>query len=112
MALVFRLNSSTGEMLRRLRAGQKWLTAQNRSFLADDPRASRDERFMQAMDSWDRLERVFRCTNYQGCIWGPDGRCPVDSPVVCDGCVREAQAEPVAPASQLELTIGGPSRGH
>ena len=106
------LSTSAKVLLRRLRAGQRWLTEQHRLWLADDPKAATDERFSWSLAAWDAMEQVFRCSGYTGCIWGPDGHCPDDAPVICDGCLGKAEAEPVTPAAQLELVIGGVARDH
>jgi len=112
MTSEFNLSTSSKGLLRRLRAGQRWLTEEHRRWLVDDPQTASDERFIAARTGWDQLERVFRCTGYTACIWEPDGRCPADAPVICDGCLGTAEAEPLAPAAQLGLAIGGASRGH
>jgi len=81
------LSTTNKEILRRLRAGQRWLTEQHRLFLANDPRAASDKNFSNAMAGWDELERVFHCSDYRGCIWGAGYRCPEDAPLVCYGCI-------------------------
>ena len=112
MASASSLNFSTTEMLRRLRAGQRWLTEHQELFLARDPRAASDIAFGRALAAWIELERCFGCTNYDGCIWAPNGRCPEDSPVICAGCIGNTQAEPVVPTAQMGLAIGGDGHGH
>ena len=94
MASECSLTASTSEMLRRLRVGQRWLTEQHRAYLAEDPAAASDEKFSIALAAWDQLERVFRCSGYQGCIWGEGQRCPKDAPVICDQCVDNPEVEP------------------
>ena len=89
-------------ILARLRNGQGWLTEQHQLYLADDPAAASDERFCIALATWEQLERVFRCTGYQGCIWGPDVRCPDDAPVNCNGCLTDTPPDPELQLSLLE----------
>ena len=80
------LSESVNGFMGRLRKGHRWLTEQHRLWLFGDTMASDDERFSQALAQWDALERVMRCFGYQGCVWGALKRCPVDAPVICDGC--------------------------
>jgi hypothetical protein len=89
------------DLLARLKAGQKWLAVEHRLWITDDPQAASDAKFSAALAGWDSLERVFRCSGYAGCIWGPGGSCPEDSPVLCDGCVMGT----AKPAEQLSLVV-------
>ena len=73
-------------LIERLRNGSQWLAQEHSLWLSEDPIASADDKFSHALASWTELERVFRCTGYGGCIFGPDQRCPVDAPAKCDGC--------------------------
>jgi hypothetical protein len=91
------------EILVSLRAGQQWLTKQNEFWLAENPKSASDTRFSVALSEWDSLERVFRCSGYEGCIWGVGSSCPKESPVICDGCVSEPSKEP---ENQLVLGVG------
>ena len=81
------LSETAKLLIKRLRRGQQWLTAQHRSWLTgtlivDDPR------FTKALEGWDALERVVRCSGYWECIWSSNGSCPDDAPVVCDHCAK------------------------
>lgn len=89
------LSNSAKELLRRLQRGQRLLTEQRQLWLDGDPQAASDEQFSDALARWDALERVFRCTKYTACIWGPGRSCPEDAPGLCDGCVAGAGAAPV-----------------
>ena len=65
----------------------QWLTAQHQAWLDDKKDAASGERFSVALDGWAEMERSLRLVyNYEGCIFGPDQRCPEDAPVTCDGC--------------------------
>lgn len=77
----------------RLRQGQTLLTRQHALWLADNPKAAKDEVFSDALARWDALERVFRCTGYTGCIWAPDKICPDGAVARCDGCVGGVQSQ-------------------
>ena len=81
-------------LLLRLRQGQTLLTRQHARWLADDAKAAKAEVFSDALARWDALERVFRCTGYTGCIWGPGKSCPEESVIRCDGCVGGVQSQP------------------
>ena len=82
------MTSPTVEALRtRLQVGQQWLTTEHQRWLAEDPQVASDERFSRALAGWDALERVFRSSDYAGCIWGPGKACPEETVVLCDGCV-------------------------
>ena len=90
MALLFQPNAESDKLLSRLRAGTEWLTAQHKSWLDGNPYAESDERFSAAVEGWDLLERKLRQEfGYEGCIFGPDQRCPEDAPVRCDACVDD-----------------------
>lgn len=77
-------------ILVRLRKGYGWLTEQHRLWLKDDPMAVSDEVFSAALIGWDGMERIFRCSGYEGCIWGTNNLCVADAPIVCDACVGSA----------------------
>lgn len=77
----------------RLQLGQQWLSREHQRWLAGDPKVVTDARFSRALGGWDSLERVFRCTGYTGCIWGPDKACPEDAVGICDGCVGGVQSQ-------------------
>ena len=75
-------------LLSRLQAGTRWLTAQHKAWLDDKKDAAGDERFSVALAAWDEMERSLRMVyNYEGCIFGVDQRCPQDALVTCDGCL-------------------------
>ena len=84
---VSNLSESVKALIIRLRRGQRWLTEEHRSWMADDSRAASDEAFSAALAGWDQIERVLRCSVYTGCIWGVNRSCPQDAPVRCGGCV-------------------------
>jgi len=88
------LSTSPKELLRRLRAGQRWLTEQHRLWLDDDSHPAHGDKFSAALAARDQLERVFRCSGYKECIWGPSGHCPEDAPLICDGCVNNRRLSP------------------
>ena len=80
-------------LLSRLQAGSRWLTAQHQAWLDDKEDAASDERVSVALDGWDEMERSLRLVyDYEGCVFGPDQRCPEDAPVTCDFCVGVKQA--------------------
>lgn len=58
-------STSSKESLRRLRAGQRWLTEQHRLWLADDSHAAPGDKFSAALAAWYQLEWVFRCSGYK-----------------------------------------------
>jgi hypothetical protein len=69
----------------RLQAGSNWLTVQHQAWLEGE--GVSDERFSAALAAWDSLERTLRQVyGYDGCIFGPDRRCPDDTPTTCDCC--------------------------
>lgn len=87
--MTTKADTSTAEVLcGRLQRGQQWLREQRLLWLAGNPRVVSDERFSAALAAWDALERVFRCSGYTECIWGPGRSCPDDAPGLCDGCAR------------------------
>ena len=92
---VSELSTSAKELVRQLRASQKWLTVQHRLWLAGDRLDGDDAKFSRILDDWGLLEQVLRRTGFGGCIWAPGGRCPADAPVVCDGCTESAQSKVV-----------------
>ncbi|MFQ6026920.1 MAG: hypothetical protein ACE5Q6_05320 [Dehalococcoidia bacterium] len=80
-------NSVTDQLLSRLQAGSRWLTAQHRAWMDAAPDAASDERFSVALATWDEMERSLRLVfGYEGCVMGPDQHCPEDGLVVCDAC--------------------------
>ena len=94
---ISELSTSAKELVRQLRASQKWLTVQHRIWLADDPDRldGDDAKFSRILDDWGLLEQVLRRAGFGGCIWAPGGRCPADAPVICDGCTDPTQSEAV-----------------
>ena len=92
---VSELSTSAKELVRQLRASQKWLTVQHRIWLADDhDRLDGDDaKFSRILDDWGLLEQVLRRTGFGGCIWAPSSRCPADAPVICDGCIAPTQTK-------------------
>ena len=94
---ISELSTSAKELVRQLRASQKWLTVQHRIWLADDhDRLDGDDaKFSHILDDWGLLEQVLRRTGYGGCIWAPSSRCPADAPVICDGCTDPIRSEAV-----------------
>ena len=109
---VSELSTSAKELVRQLRASQKWLTVQHRIWLADDHgRLDGDAaKFSRILDNWGLLEQVLRRTGYGACIWAPGLLCPADAPVICDGCTEATQPEAVV---QLGLEgIAQPTRAN
>ena len=94
---ISELSTSAKELVRQLRASQKWLTVQHRIWLANDhDRLDGDDaKFSRILDDWGLLEQVLRRTGFGGCIWAPGSRCPADAPVICDGCTDPTQSEAV-----------------
>ena len=46
-----------------------------------------EERFLDALDFWDRMDQMLRGVySFEGCVMGPGQRCPDESPVSCRGC--------------------------
>lgn len=90
MKLFSNLTESAKVLVLRLQHGQTTLTDQHRRWLVDDPKAAKDAVFSDALARWDALERVFRCAQPSGCIWGPDKSCSENAPVVCDACLRQS----------------------
>jgi hypothetical protein len=83
----FQPNEVTDKLLSRLQAGSQWLTAQHQAWLDDRPEAANDERFSVALAAWSEMERSLRLVfRYEGCVFGPDQRCPDDAPIRCDAC--------------------------
>jgi hypothetical protein len=86
---TFAPNEVTDGLLNRLRAGSQWLTAQHLAWLEGSPDAGSDERFSVALAAWTEMERSLRLVfGYEGCVFGPDRRCPDDAPVICDFCME------------------------
>jgi hypothetical protein len=80
-------NAVSDNLLARLQAGSRWLTDQHLAWVEGKGAAS-DERFSAALEAWDLMERLLReVYGYDGCIFGPDRRCPDDAPVICDFCL-------------------------
>jgi hypothetical protein len=74
-------------LLQRLMAGVRWMDAQHKAWIDDQPGAASDVRFSTALEAWDLLERKLRQEyGYEGCIFGPGQHCPTDSVVNCDFC--------------------------
>jgi hypothetical protein len=75
-------------LLSRLQGGSEWFTAQHEAWLAGQPDAASDERFSSGVVAWASLEQTLRQVfGYQGCVFGPDRKCPGGATVVCDYCV-------------------------
>ena len=85
--------TSAKELVRQLRASQKWLTVQHRIWLAGDRLDGGDTKFSRILDDWGLLEQVLRRTGYRSCIWAPGLLCPADAPVICDGCIAPTQTK-------------------
>ena len=84
----FQSDALSAHLLSRLQAGSRWLTAEHQAWLEDRKDAASDERFSVALDAWAGMERSLRLVyGYQGCVFGPSGRCPADAPVSCDRCL-------------------------
>jgi hypothetical protein len=82
---TFAPNEVTDHLLSRLQSGSHWLTAQPQAWLEGRPDAASDERFSVALAAWTEMERSLRLVfGYEGCVFGPDQRCPDEAPVVCD----------------------------
>jgi hypothetical protein len=64
--LAFSLNANTSALILRLRRGQRWLTKNHRAWLVGKPVDDFD--FGHALDAWVSMERVMRCSRYDGCI--------------------------------------------
>jgi len=75
-------------LLERLRAGHAWLLQQYALSFRDDFSEQQRDMFSKGMATWDELEREVRSVHgYSACVFGLEGRCPPDSPVLCDECV-------------------------
>ena len=75
-------------LLQRLMAGIRWMEHQHRAWLNGQPGAETDKRFSVVLEGWDLLEKKLRQEyGYEGCVLGPDQRCPEEAPVRCDSCV-------------------------
>jgi hypothetical protein len=77
-------------LLKRLRNGQRWLTAELEQWVTDSPDAATDAAFQKALDGWVAMETQLRERHgYRGCIHSPDGHCPDGAldVVRCDACV-------------------------
>jgi hypothetical protein len=82
-------NAVSDNLLARLQAGSRWLTAQHLAWLEDKQDAVGDDRFSVALAAWDEMERSLRMVfGYEGCVFGPDRRCPDDAPATCDYCMN------------------------
>jgi hypothetical protein len=79
---------SAETLLKRLRSGQRWLTAELEKWAADNPDAASDTDFQKALDGWVAMEMQLRERHgYRGCIHGEGQRCPEDAVVNCNACV-------------------------
>ncbi len=81
------------EMVARLTKGQTWLTQTN-ALLCDQAHewTPLRRRFADALELWGQLETALRILwGYEGCIHGPDGRCPDDAVVRCMACAGGAE---------------------
>jgi hypothetical protein len=75
-------------LLSRLQAGSQLLASQHDAWLEGKEDAASDERFSAALAAWDQMERLLRQVfGYEGCVFGPDRRCPEGATVVCGYCV-------------------------
>ena len=63
---VSELSTSAKELVRQLRASQKWLTVQHRIWLADNHGSldGDDAKFSCILDDWGLLEQVLRRTGF------------------------------------------------
>ena len=79
---------AVSRLLERLRMGIGWLTETHLGLLEErEIYQGMEGRFVKALDGWDALDAELREGHgYQGCVMGPAGRCPDDSPVSCRGC--------------------------
>jgi hypothetical protein len=85
----FQPNAVTDNLLSRLQAGTRWLTASHQAWLAGKPDAASDGKFAAALAAWTEMERSLRLVfGHRGCIFCLDRRCPDDAPVVCDFCME------------------------
>jgi hypothetical protein len=81
-------NAVSDNLIARLQAGSHWLTDQHLAWVEGKSAAS-DERFSVALAAWGEMERSLRMVfGHEGCVFGPDRRCPEDAPVVCDFCAK------------------------
>ena len=84
------------QLLSRLQAGTRWLTAHHQAWLDAKPDAACDERFSQSLAAWDEMERSLRAVyGYEGCVQGPDQRCPEVAALVCDSCAQRAKTKEI-----------------
>ena len=100
------------ELIRRLRSGQAWLIRHEA-----DLRGSQSQfgRFLDVLDTWDRMDEELRGMGFEGCPIGPGG-CPAETPVKCrhcgdaEGLGQEAPKNPPAvegaPAQQRLFPVG------
>jgi hypothetical protein len=87
-ALDEKLTLGTEQTLLRLKAGIRWLAIAHSEWVDGKPNAPTDDRFSTALEGWELLERKLRDEfGYEGCVLGPDQRCPDDGPVMCDACL-------------------------
>ena len=87
---TFKPDALSDHLLTRLQAGSDWLTIHHQAWLNGNPNAADDERFSKSLAAWGEMERSLRLVyGYEGCIFGPDQRCPEDAPVRCDFCIGE-----------------------
>jgi hypothetical protein len=74
-------------LLKRLRNGQRWLTAELEKWDADNPDAASDTDFQKALDGWVAMENQLREQHgYMGCIHGEEQQCPRAAIVNCTAC--------------------------
>ena len=71
-----------------LRAGQRWLSAQNQAWFSGDQQAAPTDLFTQVLDKWVWRESALRNLHrwqVGECIWG-NRRCPDEAVANCRGC--------------------------
>ena len=84
-------------LLQRLRKGVEWLTEiHNRLLESGERYTALEDRFLEGIDRFDALDYQLRFVypEYEVCIFGPDHRCPDDSPVSCRACGIEYEGNP------------------
>ena len=76
---------SESVLIARLRAGQTWLLDHHRRWQASDLTAASDSEFSRVWNGWWELDDQLRDEHgFQGCVYGPAGKCPDGFP--CRGC--------------------------
>ena len=79
------IDEKRSALLARLRTGHQWLLDQHQRWQNDDTDAVDDAEFSRVWNGWWELDDRLRADyGFQGCIYGPDGKCPDGFP--CAGC--------------------------